>query len=306
MTKRTGPLPAVVVNSARVGDAARLRERCERAAAAAGWDRPLVFPTTPNDAGVRPASQAIEAGAALVIVVGGDGTVRACAEVLAGTDVPMAIVPVGSANLTARALAIPGRLGAALAVAFNGLNRRIDLGEADGAVFAAMAGIGLDAAVVGAAHRVAKRLAGWSAYAVAATGQLLRRPVTFTIRLDDGEPLTRRAHCVTVGNSGALPGGFGIMPDAVVDDGWLDVLVLAPHGPLGWAEVGYRVALGSRRDDAQLERLRAAAVEIRVAEPAVSLPRQVDGELIGPASALTVRVLPGALLVRVPSASEPG
>jgi diacylglycerol kinase (ATP) len=147
---------------------------------------------------------------------------------------------------------------------------------------------------------------GWPAYAVAATGQLARRPVTFTIRLDDGEPLTRQALCITVGNSGALPGGFGIMPDAVVDDGWLDVVVLAPHGPLGWADVGFRVALRSRRDNAQLERLRARTVEICTAGPALGLPRQVDGELIGPSNALTVRVLPGALLIRVPTANERG
>lgn len=306
MTERSRRLPAVVVNGDRVRDAGRLRDACERAAATAGWQQPLLLPTTPDDPGTGPASQAVEAGAALVVVVGGDGTVRACAEMLARTDVPMAIIPAGSANLTARALGIPSRLGAALEVAFHGRNRRIDLGDADGAVFTAMAGIGLDAAVVAAAHRVAKRLAGWSAYAVAATGQLFRQPVTFTMQLDDGEPMTRRAHCVTVGNSGGLPGGFPIMPDATLDDGLLDVLVLAPRGPLGWADVGYRVAVGSRRDDAALERFRARLVEVRAVAPAVALPRQVDGELIGPSTTLAVRVLPGALLVKVPPARREG
>jgi diacylglycerol kinase family enzyme len=277
-----------------------LRDACERAAVAAGWQQPLVLRTTPDDAGAAQASRAVGAGAALVIVVGGDGTVRACAQTLTGTGVPLAIVPAGSANLTARALGLPGRLAPALDVAFCGHDRRIDLGSADGVVFAAMAGIGLDAAVVAGAQGLAKRLTGWPAYAVAATGQLLRRSVTFEIRVDGGEPLARQARCVTVGNSGALPGGFAIMPDARLDDGMLDVVVLAPSGPLGWADVGYRVALGSRRDDAQLERFRASAVEIRAVEPAVGLPRQVDGELTGPSSALTVRVLPAALLVRVP------
>ncbi len=305
MTSRGGGLPAVVVNGARVRDAARLRHECERAAAAAGWRRPLVLLTTLDDQGVGQASRAVEAGAALVIVVGGDGTVRECAEALTGTGVPLAIVSAGSANLTARALGLPGRLVPALDVAFRGQDRRIDLGRADGAVFAAMAGIGLDAAVVAGARWLAKRVAGWPAYAAAATGQLLRRPVTFTIRIDGAEPLTRVARCVTVGNSGALPGGFAIMPDARLDDGRLDVVVLAPSGPLGWADVGYRVALGSRRDDAQLERFRASTVEIRAVEPATGLPRQVDGELIGPSTALLVRVLPAALLVRVPASVPP-
>ncbi|MBO0830878.1 MAG: NAD(+)/NADH kinase [Actinobacteria bacterium] len=312
VTNGGGQLPAVVVNGARVQDLARLRRACERAASAAGWQAPMMLPTTGDDSGVGQARAAVEAGAALVVAVGGDGTVRACAQVLAGGPVPLAIIPAGTANLTARALGVPTRLDAALEVAFHGRNRSIDLGNADGQVFVAMAGIGLDAAVVGAAHRLAKRLAGWPAYALAATGQLLRRPVSFTIRLDGGEPLTRQARCVTVGSSGALPGGFAILPDARPDDGRLDVVVLAPAGLLGWADVGYRVALGSRRDDVHLERYQASAVEIRADLPAADssrrpveapaeLPRQLDGELIGPARSLSVSVLPGALLVRVPS-----
>lgn len=292
-------LPAVVINGARVRDPARLRRACVQAAAAAGWQPPLMLTTTAADSGAVQARSAIEAGAAMVLAVGGDGTVRACAEVLTGGGVPLAIVPAGSANLTARALGIPARLGPALDVAFGGRDRPIDLGAADGAVFVAMAGIGLDAAVVGAAHRLAKRLAGWPAYAVAATGQLRRHPATFTIRIDDGGPMTRRAHCVTVGNSGALPGGFAVMPDARLDDGRLDVVVLAPAGLPGWADVGYRIALGSRRDDAQLERYQARTVEITADGP--GLPRQLDGEVVGTSSTLSVRVLPGALLVRVPA-----
>ncbi len=301
MTGGGGGLPAFVVNGARVPDAARLRDAGQRVAAAAGWQSPLLLTTTPDDPGTGQANRAVEAGAALVVVVGGDGTVRACAQALAGSSVPLAIVPGGSANLTARALGLPGRLVPALEVAFRGQDRRIDLGSADGAAFAAMAGIGLDAAVIAGTRGVAKRLVGWPAYAAAATGQLLRRPVTFAIRLDGGEPLTRLARCVTVGNSGALPGGFPIMPDARLDDGRLDVVVLAPSGPLGWTDVGYRVALGSRRDDGQLERFRAYTVEIRAVDAAAGLPRQLDGELIEPATALTARVLPGALLVRVPA-----
>jgi diacylglycerol kinase family enzyme len=300
MTDGAGGLPAVVVNAGRVRDAARLGDACRRAAVATGCQPPLLLVTTPDDPGTGQATRAVQAGAALVVVVGGDGTVRACAQALAGTGVPLAIVPAGSANLTARALGLPGRLVPALDVAFRGQDRPIDLGSADGSVFAAMAGIGLDAAVIAGARGLAKRVVGWPAYAAAATGQLLRRPVTFTIFIDGGEPLTRLARCVTVGNSGALPGGFAIMPDARLDDGRLDVVVLAPSGPLGWVDVGYRVALGSRRDDVQLERFRAGTVEIRAEESATGLPRQVDGELIEPSRALTVRTLPAALLVRVP------
>jgi diacylglycerol kinase family enzyme len=290
-------LPVLVVNAARVRDTGRLRRASEQLAAASGWRAPLMLSTTLDDPGSGLARQALGLGAALVIAVGGDGTVRACAEVLAGTGVPLGIVPAGSANLTAAALGIPARMDVALRVAFGGRERLIDLGLADGLTFAAMAGLGLDAAVVGATPRAVKRVAGWSAYAVAASGHLLRQPATFTIRLDGGDLIVRRARSVTVGNSGALPGGFPILPAARLDDGLLDVVILAPAGPLGWASVGFRVLTRSRRDDLQLERHQARTIEIRAD---ADLPRQVDGEIITPARSLTVTVQPRALRVRVP------
>jgi diacylglycerol kinase family enzyme len=290
--------PALVVNAARVADVRRLCRACERATVTGGWRAPLVLSTTPAEAGSGLTRQALAAGADLVIVAGGDGTVRACAEVLAGTGVPLAIVPAGSANLTANALGLPLRVDAAVRVAFGGRDRQIDLALADGMTFAAMAGIGLDAAVVGATPDTAKRLAGWPAYAAAAASQLMGKPATFTVRLDGGEPMIRLARSVTVGNSGALPGGFLIMPGARLDDGLLDVLVLAPAGPFGWANVGYRVLIRSRRDNLQLERYRARSIEIRAD---ADLPRQVDGEIMAPGRSLTVTVQPGALLVRVPA-----
>lgn len=285
----------MVVNS-RIRDPRQLRGASDRIAAACGWAAPVLLPTTAGDAGAGLALQAVTDGADLVIAAGGDGTVRACAAALAGTDVPLAIVPCGCANLTAVALGIPARLGAALRVALQGQDCCIDLASADGALFTAMAGIGLDAAIVGATRSSAKRLAGWPAYAAAATGQLLRPPSRFTIRLDGGDPLIRMARSVAVGNSGLLPGGFPIIPDALLDDGMLDVVILAPAGLLGWASVGLRVVARSRHDDAQLERHRARRAEITAAE---DLPRQADGEMLAPGRSLTVEVRPHALRVRV-------
>jgi diacylglycerol kinase family enzyme len=288
----------LIVNTARVHDVRRVRRACEQTAAASGWRLPLVLSTTPRDPGAAQARRALEVGAGLVIAAGGDGTVGACAGVLAGTPVPLAIVPVGSANLTANALGLPARAESAIRVAFGGRERQIDLGVADGITFAAMAGIGLDAAIVGATSGLLKRLGGWTAYAAAALGQVPRPRTTFAIRLDGGDPLIRRAHSVTVGNSGALPGGFAIMPTARLDDGVLDVVILAPADPLGWADVGYRVLTRSDRDDARLERYQARTVEVSAE---ADQPRQVDGELIEPSRSLTVAARPGALKVLVPT-----
>ena len=171
------------------------------------------------------------------------------------------------------------------------------LGGPGGIGFIAMAGIGLDAAVVGAAREPHKRRLGWVAYAVSGLSRLSVPPGDFTIRLDGGEPLRRRARCVVVGNAGLLPGGFVLLPGARLDDGRLDVGILAPSGLLGWPRAAAQVLTRSQRQDRTLERFQARRVEISAA---ACLPRQIDGEVIAPGRTLTVAVCPGALTVRQP------
>jgi diacylglycerol kinase family enzyme len=298
-------LVAFVVNRTLVRDPRGFLRRCQAAARDRGWDAWLA-PTTEAEHGRGLARRAVADGAALVFAAGGDGTVRACAEALAGTGVPLAIVPLGTANLTARALGVPGPAGRALEAGFCGRDRKIDLARIDdgagdgagGAWFTAMAGIGLDAAVVEAAARAPfKRRLGWVAYAVAGATRLSLPPRDFTVQLDDAEPIRRRARCVVVANAGLLPGGFALLPGARLDDGRLDVGVLAPSGTWGWVRVAGRVLTGGRRHDRHLESFPAGHVRISAA---ASLPRQADGEILAPARALAVSVCPGALVVRQP------
>jgi diacylglycerol kinase family enzyme len=302
---------AIVINSTLARGLGRFRRRCREAAASAGWE-PSFLETTLDDRGLGLAGGAVAAGARMVVAAGGDGTVRACAQALAGTQVPLAIVPLGTANLAARALGIPAGAGGSLAVAFGGHERRIDLavagaaadeagagaaGGGGGLTFAAMAGIGLDAEVVAATPRLLKRRAGWLAYAAAGAAHLPGRGERFTVRLDDDEPLVRQARCVVVGNAGLLPGGFTLLPRARLDDGLLDVGILAPVGAVGWLRVAHRVLAGSGRDGPQLERHQARRVEIRAE---TELSREVDGEVITSGRSLTVTLLRRALTVRVP------
>ena len=290
------PTAAFVVNRTRIRHFARLHRRSAAAAAAHGWTIELLE-TRSAAAGDGATRQAVADGARLVFAVGGDGTVRACAQALAGGQVPLAIVPRGTANLVATALGLPSSLGAALAVGFGPHERRIDLAVADGVTFGAMAGIGLDAAVVGATAPGLKGTAGWLGYVATGVRRLAGAGTAFEIRLDGGEPVSRRARCVVVGNVGLLPGGFVLLPAARPDDGMLDVGILAPAGPFGWPRVAWRVLSRSPRDDAALERYQARRVEITAG---ARLPRQADGELIGAAASLTVTLAPGGLLVRVP------
>ena len=141
--------------------------------------------------------------------------------------------------------------------------------------FTAMAGMGLDAAVV--AGTKLKHQFGWLAYAMSGAAHLALPPARFTIRLDGGPPIEREARSVVVGNSGLLPGGFSLLPDARLDDGMLDVGVLAPHGPFGWTRLATRVLTNSHHQDRMLERFQARKVEITAGAP---LPREVDGELV--------------------------
>ncbi|HEX5302745.1 MAG TPA: diacylglycerol kinase family protein, partial [Streptosporangiaceae bacterium] len=252
-------LVAFVINRTLLRDPRRFAQRCRAAAEDRGWE-PWFAPDPVADSPAL-TRRAIAAGADLVVAAGGDGTVRACAEALAGTGIPLAIVPLGTANLVARALGVPGQAGRALEVAFGGRDQPIDLGRVTGAgelgmgpaggagpdggagaeggaepeggtgiVFAAMAGIGLDAAVVGAAWPWVKRRVGWVAYGMAAVPRLGWPASDFTIRVDGAAPVRRRARCVVVANAGLLPGGFTLLPAARLDDGLLDVGILAPAG----------------------------------------------------------------------------
>jgi diacylglycerol kinase family enzyme len=179
-------------------------------------------------------------------------------------------------------------------------DRRIDLATADGTPFTAMAGMGLDAAVV-AATRFKHHL-GWLAYAMYGAVHLAQPPARFTIRMDDRAPVEREARSVVVGNSGLLPGGFTLLPDARVDDGVLDVGILAPHGPFGWPRVAARVLAHSGHQDRQLERFQARKVQITAH---AILPREVDGEIVAPDQTLTVAVRSHVLTVRAPAGRRP-
>ena len=122
-----------------------------------------------------------------------------------------------------------------------------------------MAGIGLDAAVVAAAGEQLKRRFGWAAYAAAGMRKLATTPHEFTVCLDDADPLRRQARSVVVANAGLLPGGFTLLPQARLDDGLLDVGILAPSGAWDWIRLAGRVLARDRRRTPRCSGCRPAA-----------------------------------------------
>lgn len=242
---------AVVFNPTKV-DLDTLKHAVQEGAEAAGWGATLYFETDPDDFGVTAARMAVDQGADVVMAVGGDGTVRAVAEGLRGSDVPIALLPSGTGNLLARNLDFTlGDLDDSVAVAFQGDERRIDLGMVEftregGATeehaFLVMAGFGLDAKMMANTRPKLKKAVGWLAYVDGGVRALAEiEPVEITYSVDGAPKRKVDVLTVLVGNCGSLTGGILLMPDAKPDDGILDVVALRPRGPLGWLRVWRKI-----------------------------------------------------------------
>ena len=287
---------AVIVNPVKHRDLAGFRDEVCTALAEHGFADPLWLETTPEETGRGLAEAAVAEAVDVVLASGGDGTVTACAEGLAGSGVPLAVLAAGTGNLLARNLGLPLDLPGALATALGGTDRRLDVGVANGRRFVAMAGIGFDAELLDSAAEPLKRRLGWAAYVLSALRHLRDRPVRVRLRADGGPALRRRAAAVIIGNVGALQGGLALLPGAQPDDGQLDVLVLTARGWTGWLALSADVLM--RRDRT------SRVVRGRVRELRVDLDRpqlwELDGEVMGTARELFICVQPGALLVRVP------
>ena len=301
------PQAAVVVHSGKVDDRDARRRQIEVLSGRLGWRTPVWLETTSEDPGRSQTQQALDGGAAAVIAFGGDGTARVVAEILARTGVPMGLLPAGTGNLLARNLGIPpNRLESSLHIALTGRNRTIDVGRVElGAsmneeprreAFLVMAGLGFDAEVMAGTDPHLKQRLGWAAYLVAGVGRLRGRRTPVTLRVDDGPLQQRRVRAVVVGNLGMLQGGIQLMPGALPDDGWLDVVVVSPRSLLGWLSVTGAVI--TRRGHATVEHFRCRTIEMRAERP---LHAQLDGDPAGTAQMMRASVDPLALLIRVPA-----
>jgi diacylglycerol kinase family enzyme len=294
------PRSAVVFNPAKIDDLDGLRQTVDRALEHAGWPAPQWLATTPEDPGQAQARAAVEAGAAVVFVCGGDGTVMSALGGLVGTDAAMAILPAGTGNLLAANLGISTDLAAGIEVAVERGLRRIDVGVADGRYFAVMAGMGFDARMLEATSETAKARIGWPAYVLGALGHLRDRPMRLTIRVDDDPPMRRRARSVLVANVGRLQGGVRLLDEAAPDDGLFDIAILTPRTLRQWAALGFAVVRRHARVPS-MQVVRGARVEIRSNRPQ---PRQLDGDVIDADARLVAEVRPNALWLCVPQPAE--
>ncbi|WP_309620966.1 diacylglycerol kinase family protein [Salinibacterium sp.] len=287
---------------------------------AAGW-KVLWLPTSKEDAGQGPAKQAIDTGADLIITAGGDGTVRAVAEVVRGTGTTMALLPSGTGNLLARNLSLTlDDTADSLATAFGGTTRDIDVAgieirradrSTDSHVFLVMAGTGLDAKIMSNTDSELKKRVGWLAYAHALFVVLRdKNTLRLNYKVDADRTRSARVQAIIIGNCGSLPANILLLPDAVVDDGLLDVIVVKPESFRGWLEVMVKIfwengIVGRLRWGRRARGLKTDSVDFRQAKTLViKLNRaeevQLDGDPFGEMVACRITVDPGALTIKVP------
>lgn len=313
------PRTFVIVNPTKFDDLDAVRRDVTEAAGAVRMEGgpPVYLETTEDDPGFGQTRQALDQGADLVCALGGDGTVRAVAQVLAGTGVPLGLLPGGTGNLLARNVGAPvDDLAQAVTTALTGQERTIDAGwllldptpeqlaartlaapRPDNAhLFTVMAGLGFDAAMMDDAPEGLKSKVGWAAYVVAASKNLGDPGFELTVSLDGdvSEPVTART--LVVGNCGTLTGGLELLPDAVLDDGLLDVATITPENLAQWAGVASRILRGQTEDGPSIERRQGSDVMVSV-RPGQRV--EADGDVLGVATQLRLVIDPGALVVRV-------
>jgi diacylglycerol kinase (ATP) len=297
---------AVIYNPAKVTDWAGFRRHVEYELNLRGWERPIWLETTVDDSGRAMTAQAVQAGVDLVLGAGGDGTIRLICDGLAGSGIPFGLIPAGTGNLLARNIGIPLDEAAALDVAFEGVDKPVDLVRlrVDGGPaehFAVMAGIGLDAVIMEGTNPELKKAVGSAAYFLSAAQNANHPPLHTTVQVDDLPPLRRRAHVIVVGNVGLLQANIQLIPDARADDGLLDVLVASPRKLADWVRLTTNVIARRRHADEQLDRLVGRRVTITVDERD---SYQLDGDTVGTCQTMIAEVVPGALLLRVPRTHE--
>ncbi|MBG6137335.1 diacylglycerol kinase family protein [Longispora fulva] len=235
---------------------------------------------------------AVAGGADAVVAMGGDGTVHAALQAVAGTGVPLGIVPLGTGNDLSAGLGLPGDPRAAVAAILAGRTRAVDLARVDGAHgtswFGSVLAAGFDALVNERANRM-RWPRGPRRYDLAIFAEMARlRPLRYRLVVD-GVPEELDSVLLAVGNTVAYGGGMRICPGADPTDGLLDV-TLGVAGRLALATLKPKVRTGAHVDHPGVRTLRATTLEI--AGP--DLHCYADGERIGPLP-VTVTCVPGAL-----------
>jgi YegS/Rv2252/BmrU family lipid kinase len=290
----------VLVNPA----ARRVTERFEATAvirylAQHGVEADLVIPDSAEGA-TRAARAAAQLGHDAVFAIGGDGTLRDCAAGLAGTETALAALPAGTANVFCREINIPRGLRAGLDAHLHGQLAWMDLGRAGGQPFLLMASAGWDARVAASVSGRLKRRFGEWAYIL--QGLWMARGMRNT-------PMTWRsgiavneipAVLMVMSNTRLYGGRVRFSPNAMANDGLLDVVAISPRGPRDVLRVALKLLARRLADDRAVAASQQS--ELTIETPGIAV--QADGDFLGE-TPMRFAVEPASLLVSLPAGRLP-
>ncbi|MBD2104794.1 YegS/Rv2252/BmrU family lipid kinase [Leptolyngbya sp. FACHB-261] len=264
------------------------------------FDLDIRYTTEETDADEL-ALAAVQEGVAMIIASGGDGTLSAAATALVGTSIPFGVISRGTANAFANALGIPDTIEEACETILTGSVRVVDAATCNGKPMVLLAGIGFEAEAVERADRAAKNRFGMLAYVLAGVQQL-RQLEIFEAQIEtDDKVVTVTAAAVTVANAAPSTSILAQGPAAVVvDDGMLDITIVAPSTATGAIAAGFHLlqtalqgVAGERPD---IGYLRSRSVKITTDPPQKIA---LDGEIVG-TTPVDIQCIPGGLTILVP------
>jgi len=289
------PVVAVVAHARKTlgGGLSELRAALARE----GITDPLWFEVSKSRKAPKKARRALDQGAELIFVWGGDGTVQRCIDAVAGKDAVLAILPAGTANLLASNLGIPDNVRGAVQVGLYGQRRPLDTGTVNGEHFAVMAGAGFDARMIRDASKQMKARMGRVAYLYTGARNITAEPVTAKVKVDGERFVTGEVSCVLAGNVGRVLGGIEAFPGARPDDGLLELGVVTAKNPVEWARTLGRVAAGRAAGSPFVEVTRGRKIRVKFGR---EVPYELDGGARPPTAKLRIRVCPASVTVCVP------
>jgi diacylglycerol kinase (ATP) len=265
---------------------------------AAGLEEVETRYTTPEDSGYGLARQAAQEGADLVIAAGGDGTLHAVASGLIGTNSTLGIIAVGTMNNIAHSLDIAEDITEACEIIANGATCYVDVGKINGQLFLEVAGIGLEAALFPAAEEFkSPGLASSLHGAIRGLFTLLKfKPTRFRASFDGHKVRSFKAIQISICNTPYYGAHLRFAPDAVMDDGLLDVLIYKNFSKLDYIRHAISISQGRRALKQRISRRKVKSLAIYADQP---VEIHADGEIKGQTPA-RVEIEPGILRVRVP------
>ncbi len=258
-----------------------------------GVSDPLWYEVPKSRKAPKKVKKALEKGADLLFIWGGDGMVQRCLDAL-GSEMPaIAIIPAGTANLLAKNLGIPKDIAAAVRIGLHGARTGVVNGER----FAVMAGVGIDALMIRDADSGLRDRLGRMAYIVTGAKRLRDHQTRMEVTVEEAAWFKGKASCVLFGNVGKVLGGMTVFPEARPDDGTLEIGVVTAKGLVEWGRALGRTMLGDPDGSPFVRTASGRSFQIRLDH---KIPYEVDGGDRPPTKRLRISIEAASVSICVP------